>query len=117
MYKRQDRDTCHALNLNKLFNQTLCFRKFLSVDHKTDPVSYTHLSKNSLKKMLPLSEKKNFVLNLNSIQNCWTPESRYVDVYKRQISFFMVSIFEYIMCKNKIGAAGSGFLNINAVIV
>ena len=22
--------------------------------------------------------KKNFVLNLNSIQNCWTPESRYV---------------------------------------
>jgi hypothetical protein len=29
----------------------------------------------------------------------------------------MVSIFEYIMCKNKIGAAGSGFLNINAVIV
>jgi hypothetical protein len=29
----------------------------------------------------------------------------------------MVSIFEYIMCKNKSGAAGSGFLNITAVIV
>lgn len=34
--------------------------------------------KSSLKKTPLLSGKKNFVLNLNSIQNCWTPESRYV---------------------------------------
>ncbi len=36
---------------------------------------------NTVKKMPPLSGKKNFVLNLNSIQNCWIPESRYVLIF------------------------------------
>ena len=54
-------------------------KKYGQMNNNLDILDSQDISlKNSLKKMLPLSGKKNFVLNLNSIQNYWTPESRYV---------------------------------------
>ena len=54
-------------------------KKYGQMNNNLDILDSQDISlKNSLKKMLSLSGKKNFVLNLNSIQNYWTPESRYV---------------------------------------
>ena len=47
----------------------------------------------------------------------WLPKNATPAQQDSMIRAHIISIFEYIMCKNKIGAAGSGFLNINAVIV
>ena len=57
-------------NLSKKYDQ---MNKNLDILDSQD----TSLKK-QLKKMLPLSGKKNFVLIQNNIQNYWIPESRYV---------------------------------------
>ncbi len=57
-------------------------KKYDQMNNNLDILDSQDISlKNNLKKMPPLSGKKNFVLNLNSIQNCWTPESRYVLIF------------------------------------
>jgi len=54
-------------------------KKYGQMNNHLDILDSQDISlKKQLEKGAPLSGKKNFVLNQNSIQNCWTPESRYV---------------------------------------